>query len=53
MRGSTGRRVYVASAADAVPMPDRGTGGVHSMELGAGFRVTQGVEKIVEQPEPL
>ena len=53
MRGSKGRRVYVASGADAGPMPDRGTGGVHSMELSSGFRVAQGVQKIVEQPERL
>jgi hypothetical protein len=51
MRGSKGRRVYITCGADAVPMPDRSTGGVRSVELDTGFRVTQGVEEIVEQPE--
>jgi hypothetical protein len=48
MRGSKVRWGYVTRGADAVAVPDRRAAGVHSVELHAGFRVTQGAEKILE-----
>ena len=50
MRASECGRVYLASGPDAIALSDSGAGGVHSVEVATGFRVTQGMEKIIEQP---
>ena len=50
MCGSECRRVYLAGGPDANALSDSGTGGMYPVEVGTGLRVTQGAQKIGEQP---